>query len=243
MIRPRNENVGMTSGAALRRTRSDAIASTRISLLALGLFVAVTIAVHSSSGLREAERAFLQGVVAIRTPALTSLARAVTLLGSTAATAAIVVVAAGTAWRRRRPVLAAMPVLAWLGTLVSALLTKASFARARPDPTWWLTYIAGSSYPSQHAALSACTFTAVAWITPALMARPWPSWFPWVAPAALALLVGGSRVYLGVHYPTDVVGGFCLGVFWTSAVARAFRSRTSNLPSIEIPARSPGSRR
>jgi len=41
----------------------------------------------------------------------------------------------------------------------------------------------------------------------------------WLVAVALTLLVGVSRIYLGVHYPTDVLGGFAVGIIWVTAVA------------------------
>jgi membrane-associated phospholipid phosphatase len=229
--------------ATSRRTLATAIGSTAFTLVTLGLFIALTAAAALSAGLHEPERAFLQKVVAFRTPALTSLALAVTVLGSTAVTAGILGVVVATAWIRQRSIGALVPVLAWSGTLLSVLLIKALIGRVRPDPGLWLTHFTGASYPSQHAALSACTFTIVPWLATAPVPQSTAKRFPWGALTALALLIAGSRLYLGVHYPTDVVGGLCLGLFWTSVVAGAFRNRPSNVPSIESPARSPGSRR
>lgn len=72
--------------------------------------------------------------------------------------------------------------------------------------------------------LAACFFGALA----ALWApgrRPWPGW---LAAGALALVVGYSRVYLGVHYATDVVGGWAAGAAWLIAARRLSESSPTN---------------
>jgi undecaprenyl-diphosphatase len=104
--------------------------------------------------------------------------------------------------------LASILLLASIGVadLVSVRVVKSAVHRMRPCHS--LTSVrapqgcgSGSAFPSAHAADSAAAATVVAWAAPTL------------SPYALAItaLVGISRVYLGVHYPSDVVGGWILG--------------------------------
>jgi undecaprenyl-diphosphatase len=77
------------------------------------------------------------------------------------------------------------------------------------------------SFPSGHALFSICFFGVVA----ALVAARLPSIAAraavWTVAVAIAFLIGLSRVYLGVHYPSDVIGGYAAAVAWASAVALA----------------------
>ena len=99
------------------------------------------------------------------------------------------------------------------GTLLGALL-KDLYDRPRPDLVAHLVAVATPSFPSGHAMQS-----AIVWLTlGALLSRAVPGrparLYVLGAACALALAVGSSRVYLGVHWPTDVLAGWCIGSAW-----------------------------
>lgn len=119
------------------------------------------------------------------------------------------------------------------GALLGNLL-KLGFDRPRPDIVEHLTHATSSSFPSGHATLAAVTYLTLG----ALIARGQPR----LSIKALVLggaifitvLVGFSRVYLGVHWPTDVLAGWCLGAawaaFWWLALLRV-KPATEDAPS------------
>ena len=95
---------------------------------------------------------------------------------------------------------------------------KLLFHRARPQP--WFDYPLPPtfSFPSGHALVSCCFFLCLAEV---LVRDEWPlplKVFTWTAAAACALLIGLSRVYLGVHYPTDVMAGYAAAFVWTTVI-------------------------
>lgn len=113
------------------------------------------------------------------------------------------------------------------GGAVNELL-KSTFQRARPDLVAHLTESYSSSFPSAHAMNSALTYLTLA----ALLARTQKSKTVRVFLLSVALLltfsVGLSRIYLGVHWPTDVIAGWCVGATWAlifALVAHALQRR------------------
>lgn len=104
-----------------------------------------------------------------------------------------------------------------LGGLELSGFFKSLFGRVRPDLVAHMVREDSLSYPSGHATYSAIACTAFAlllWrVLPGAAARAYIT----AAAALLVLLVGISRVYLGVHYPSDVLAGWCLGIAWALA--------------------------
>jgi len=113
---------------------------------------------------------------------------------------------------RRGPALLVLIYVAG-GTALNDLL-KYIFARPRPDLVLHATQVFTSSFPSGHATVSAVVYLTLG----ALLARDAPSVAAKIYVMAVAILivflVGVSRVFLGVHYPTDVLAGWCIGSAW-----------------------------
>jgi undecaprenyl-diphosphatase len=98
------------------------------------------------------------------------------------------------------------------GTIISTVL-KMLFDRPRPDLTG-VAEVFSASFPSGHATVSAVVFLTIgAMLAESSPERHLKRFFVGVA-IALTLLIGVSRVYLGVHYPTDVLAGWSLGAAW-----------------------------
>ena len=142
------------------------------------------------------------------------VAREVTALGSTPVLTGVTLAAAGyLALVGLRS--SALLVLAAVGggTALSSLL-KLGFQRPRPELVPHTIQVYTASFPSGHAMLSAVTYLTLG----ALLMRVQSRWTVKAYVLALAvlttLLVGASRVYLGVHWPTDVLAGWCIGAAW-----------------------------
>lgn len=96
------------------------------------------------------------------------------------------------------------------GALVANLVLKGLFARARPSLFYPLVHETSYSFPSGHAMVSSafvCTIILLVWRTP----YRWPAV---ILGFLLTFLIGLSRIYLGVHYPSDVLAGWCVGLVW-----------------------------
>jgi undecaprenyl-diphosphatase len=99
------------------------------------------------------------------------------------------------------------------GTLLSFLL-KRSFDHPRPDLVPHESYVVTSSFPSSHSMMSAITYLTLgallAWTQPHRQIKA----YLLILAIALTIVVGISRVYLGVHWPTDVLAGWAAGGIW-----------------------------
>lgn len=160
------------------------------------------------------------GVHVWASPALTLAMRGITILGSTVflvALGAIVVWRLLAAGQRRAAILL---VLAALGGEGWDQGLKRLFERPRPAVFFGLAQPASYSFPSGHSMASCCFYGALAAMAAARAESRARRRAILLGAAALILLVGFSRIYLGVHYPTDVLGGYAAALAWL-AVLRA----------------------
>lgn len=101
------------------------------------------------------------------------------------------------------------------GWLLSTLL-KIGIARPRPDIVPHLVDVHDLSFPSGHAMLSAVTYLTLGLLLSRVQSSRATQIYVIAVALVLTLLVGLSRIYLGVHYPTDVLGGWCAGATWAT---------------------------
>ena len=133
-------------------------------------------------------------------------ARAISWFGHPAQRSIIMVACAGwLAWDRRFGAAIAILVMPTLGAATSSIL-KEAFARIRPDVVPHLDVVQDFSYPSGHAAGAATLF-----ITAALLIGVQRPRFAIIAALVLTAIMGMTRIWLGVHYPSDVIGGWIWG--------------------------------
>jgi undecaprenyl-diphosphatase len=149
--------------------------------------------------------------VAHRTSAATAVFERLTWLGSSVVLLPLAVAVGVVLWRRRRsPLALASLIVMWAAAWGSAAVTKDIVGRPRPSASDWLLAVRGPSFPSQHAAASAAVFGMIAALVVTGMPLGRRAWV--VTAAVLAtVVVCVSRVYLGVHWATDVLGGAALG--------------------------------
>lgn len=142
------------------------------------------------------------------------MVRDITALGSTVVLTFAVAVVAVYLWIKDRPQIAGFLIAAVaLGALVNRLL-KLGYARPRPDIVAHGAYVSTESFPSGHSANSAIVYLMLGM----MLARVETSYpakvFIFAMCALITLAVGLSRIYLGVHWPTDVLAGWAVGSGW-----------------------------
>ena len=108
-------------------------------------------------------------------------------------------------------------LVASAGGIVLNAVLKSSFDRPRPQLFEWLTVPSSSSFPSGHAMSSAIVYFTVAYLIARLEKRRWMRTLTIISSLLLVLLISVSRLYLGVHYPSDVAAGALLGAVVGSA--------------------------
>lgn len=156
----------------------------------------------------------------LATPGLTDLMWVASVYGAPSRLAPVGLVAAllflYRGWLRGS--LLVVATLAGAGLLDVSL--KLAFGRDRPAG-FFDSYPAPESYsfPSGHALFATCFFGGLAVLATHRLGSLWIRLAVWIAALLAVGLIGVSRVYLGVHYPTDVAAGYAVGVVWVAAVA------------------------
>ena len=141
------------------------------------------------------------------------MGRDVTALGSYAFVILAVGAAVGYLLLVRKRGLALLLTAAEAGGIAISTLLKNGFDRPRPEIEH-AARVFTASFPSGHATLSAVTFLTLGALLTRVTPRRRAKLYVMAVAVLLTLLVGTSRVYLGVHYPSDVVAGWCVGSAW-----------------------------
>jgi undecaprenyl-diphosphatase len=149
-----------------------------------------------------------------RTARLLAVFLWLTTLGTDAALTGVVMTATGLRWANRRKGLILPLWVAFAGAEASVWATKYAARRARPVLPEGVASAASPSFPSAHAAVSAATLGFISYAVTRELSGRRERFQVAFWTAVLVALIAFSRVFIGVHFGTDVVGGLLLGLFW-----------------------------
>jgi undecaprenyl-diphosphatase len=217
-------------------------------VLALGTWSFVEVVDEVGEGeARGVDRALL---LALRNPAdgadpigptwLEEVGRDLTALGGSAVLVLVTLAVVGYLLLAHKPRAATFLSSSVLGALVLSVALKRLFDRPRPDVVPHLAHAFSPSFPSGHSMLSAAVYLTLGALLARLEARLVIKAYLLLWALLLAFLVGVSRVYVGVHWPTDVLAGWAAGAAWAALcwlVTRALQRRGRVEPPTEGRAR------
>jgi undecaprenyl-diphosphatase len=143
--------------------------------------------------------------------------RDVTALGGVTVVSLITVVSVLAFLMHRRRWHAGILAVTVLLADISSEGLKDLYGRPRPELVPHGSYVYSASFPSGHSTLSAATFMTLAVLIASLEPNRGTKRMVFILAALLVLGIGFSRVYLGVHWPSDVLAGWCLGAAWALA--------------------------
>jgi undecaprenyl-diphosphatase len=187
-------------------------------IAATALFVFGWLAEEMLEGDTQQFDAFVRTAVhQFATPGLTRLMQVFSFLGSVAAVTAICVAAICVSLYYRCARTAAMLAITMLGAAALDVTLKYAFHRPRPVAFFGATP-SSYSFPSGHALSSLCFYGILAAILAAHARGRGAKFCVWMAAVILIGMIGFSRIYLGVHYPSDVIAGYCAAIVWVGAV-------------------------
>ena len=152
----------------------------------------------------------------------------ITALGGFTVLALITLFAVGYLAVQRKWADAALILFATIGGTIISESLKTGFARPRPDLVAHIVDTTSMSFPSGHAMLSAVTYLTIGALIARTQEQQHVRGYVLAAAILLTILIGVSRIYLGVHWPTDVLGGWCLGAAWALACWAAATWLTRN---------------
>ncbi|MGO8966949.1 phosphatase PAP2 family protein [Mycobacterium sp.] len=209
---------------ATRLFGGKALAVLTIGLITLcglsALLAYVSDSVREYDGIAVVDRPIVAWFAAHREPVLTTLMRTLSTVGSpVSAVAVAVTVCAAAAWRSRSWLPVATVAIGLAGFALAVTVVKLEVARQRPPLPYAVMAVDGYSFPSGHALGVTIAALISAWVLDHWLIRSWNGRIAvWTTAIVIIGGVGFSRVYLGVHYPSDVIAGWLLGAIWAGAL-------------------------
>jgi undecaprenyl-diphosphatase len=199
-----------------------AITGVLIGGIALAIVIALAfgwLSYHVSRGATvEFDKAGRSAVHGFASPAVTRLMIALSFIGEPYLLWPFSVLGTVLFWRAGRKTAALMIMLAMTGGLILDLTLKAAFHRTRPAPYFDYPLPHSFSFPSGHSLFAVCFFGVLAIVISPLLKSVAMKTGLWLLTVAMISGIGFSRVYLGVHYPTDIIGGYAAALPWVLAI-------------------------
>jgi undecaprenyl-diphosphatase len=186
-----------------------------IPLILVLAFVGTGLMFVNSSGPTAFDLSVFESVSHLRSQALTDAAVFITQLGRTP----VALLFSFVAWCRSRTMAKHMATATLVGEAILQIV-KLVIARPRPEGILALVSASGYSFPSGHSLVAAATYTTAAILICRELQRPLQRILVVAAASLIIVLVAASRVYLGVHYASDAIGGIFLGTAWATILAQ-----------------------
>jgi undecaprenyl-diphosphatase len=178
-----------------------------------------------------------------QTPWLEQLMLEITMLGTWIVVLSIVSIAGLFLWLTRHRYSAALLLVATAGGIGLNNVLKVGFTRPRPQVFEWGTTVHSWSFPSGHAMSATVVYVTVAYLAARLQKRHAARLATLAVAAIIVAVICFSRLYLGVHYPSDVVAGVIIGLSWASfcmatleAIQRLGKRNVKQVQKHETPA-------
>lgn len=162
----------------------------------------------------------------------------VTALGGVTVLTLLSIIVTGYLIAKRKRATALLLLLAVAGGALFSSLLKSGYARPRPDLVAHLVEVHTTSFPSGHAMNSAITYLTLGTLLARAENDSQARTYIIVIAILLTLIIGVSRVYLGVHWPSDVLAGWCVGASWATFFSLLART-LQRTHKIEAPYRPP----
>lgn len=144
------------------------------------------------------------------------IGRDITALGGYAILTMLMLAVSGYFYLSRQRATMWYVVIAIISGYAVSMGLKAFFSRPRPELVAHLSYVSSSSFPSGHSMMSAVAYLTLGVLLAEVAASRLLKAYFLVIAMAVTVLVGCSRIYMGVHYPTDVVAGWAAGLAWAT---------------------------
>jgi undecaprenyl-diphosphatase len=182
-------------------------------------------ALMQSGATQHIDDAVLLWLNAHATPTLDLAALEVTSLGSGTVVWVILLISSAFLWTTGHRYSVLLLFAAMLGGSILNLQLKAEFGRPRPELfPWRTTQVGHSSFPSGHALTAVVLYATLAYLIGRLQTTRVQRRLTLLVALLIILLIGLSRLYLGVHYPSDVLAGFVVGIAWSTVCALAIEA-------------------
>jgi undecaprenyl-diphosphatase len=199
-----------------------------VGALVMGLFLAGIDEIFEH---RDLDARALLAIGHLRTYTVDQIATDLTALGSVTLTVLIVGIGVTALWVTRARLDALQLLVAAIGAGAAEAIAKVAFARPRPTVIPHLVQVTGMSYPSGHTLMTTAVYATLAIV---IRRRAKERRARTLATVAAAIIIGGvglTRVYLGVHNPSDVLAGLACGLAWAVAVSMVERNVATGAPT------------